>query len=147
MLGHGVCPPSTNGMLAALDLRTGLRVWEQRIPSRLTPWVAGDFLFILGTDDRLAALSAAGGQVKWITPLEPENEADEDEVPPGLHGPYLINGQLMVIDPAGYLLLIDPQNGKLIDRRDFISGVTVSPAFADGGMYVVDQDAVLHFIK
>lgn len=143
-LAYGV---STNGMLAALDLRTGLRVWEQRIPSRLTPWVADSFLFVLGSDDRLVALSSRAGQVKWITPLEPEEKADEDRAPPGLHGPYLINGQLLVIDPAGYVLLIDPENGKQIDRRDFVEGVTVAPAFADGGLYVLDQNAVLHFIK
>jgi outer membrane protein assembly factor BamB len=137
---------STNGLLAALDLRTGLRVWEQKLASSQTPWVTPDFLFMLGADRRLTALSTRGGEVKWTTRLEAE-EQDEDEAPLPLHGPYLVNGQLLVIDPAGFAILVDPKDGKVIDRRDFVAGVTASPAFADGGLYVLDQDSVLHFVK
>ena len=147
--GRFVYSISTNGLLAALDLRTGLRVWEQRLPSSQTPWATEDFLFVLGSDGKLAALSSRDGLVKWVTPLGSQDADEDEEADPraALHGPYLINGQLLVIDPAGEALLVDPDSGKLIDRRDFVSGVTTAPAFADGGMYVLDQDATLHFVK
>jgi outer membrane protein assembly factor BamB len=145
--GRFVYSISTNGLLAALDLRTGLRVWEQRLPSSQTPWITEDFLFVLGSDRELAALSSRNGLVKWVTSLGEADEDEEDDPQAAMHGPYLINGQLLIIDPAGKALLIDPDSGKLIDRRDFVSGVTTAPAFADGGMYVLDQDATLHFVK
>lgn len=148
MAGGLVFSISTNGLLAALDQRTGLRVWEQRFASSQTPWAAGDFLFVLGSDERLVAFAAGSGQVKWITRLRKNSEKiDKDETLPPLHGPYMINGQLLVIDPTGRLILVDPNDGKIIDRRDFIEDVTVAPAYADGGIYVLNQASELHYIK
>jgi outer membrane protein assembly factor BamB len=148
--GRQVFSVSTNGLLAALDLRTGLRIWEQRLPTSQTPWVTEDFLFVLGSDHRLVALSAKNGLIKWITPLTPLDEQEEDDEEDGraaLHGPYLINGQLLVISPEGEAILVDPETGKIIDRRDFMEGVSTSPAFADGGLYVLTRDATLAFVK
>ncbi|MBY0355894.1 MAG: PQQ-binding-like beta-propeller repeat protein [Rickettsiales bacterium] len=144
--GRFVFSISTNGLLAAMDVRNGLRVWESRFGSSFTPWASGGYLYVLDTDHRVISLAAESGKIKWITPLL-DAETDRDEGAAEIHGPYLVNGQLLLIDPLGALFIVDPANGKLIDQRDFVAGVSAPPAFADGGLYVIDKDAHLHFIK
>ena len=47
---------SLGGLLLSLDLRTGRRLWEREIATGDTPWVAGDWLFLLTTEQQLAAI-------------------------------------------------------------------------------------------
>jgi len=44
---------SHSGRLAAIDLRTGQRVWETELAGTQTPWPAGDQLYVVTLDARL----------------------------------------------------------------------------------------------
>ena len=56
---------SLGGLLLSLDLRSGRRLWEREIATGDTPWVAGDWLFLLSTAGQLAAIGRANGGVAW----------------------------------------------------------------------------------
>ena len=43
---------SHSGRMAAIDLRSGDRVWEQQIASSHGPWVVGDYVFVLANDNQ-----------------------------------------------------------------------------------------------
>ena len=60
---------SHSGRLIALKLKTGRRLWELPISSRVMPWVAGDYLYIVSTGRQLICLTKRDGRVKWITNL------------------------------------------------------------------------------
>jgi outer membrane protein assembly factor BamB len=137
---------SVSGMLAANDTRTGLRVWEQQIAPVDTPWVSGDFLYVITQNDRLAALYRPDGRIKWISDISRE-EYDEEEIVPTLQGPFMLNGQLIVIDPLGAISIFQPLDGSLIDRRDFPEGILAPPAFIDGVMYAITRDSTLLQIR
>ncbi len=129
---------SLNGILAANDLTSGLRIWEQPIASHSMPWVSGDFLFIVTTSRQLVCIYRRDGRIKWVSDLP----ASDD--PETLSGPYLINNLAVVLGSSGVYYAFDPLSGAVQGTRDFISGSISAPAFADGMMLIIDQSATLH---
>ena len=61
--GGVVYAASHSGVLAAIDLRTGQRIWARAFASTQTPWVAGDVLYAVSVDGELAAFDRATGNV------------------------------------------------------------------------------------
>src|SRR5208282_3650949 len=57
------------GLLVSLDLRSGRRLWEREIASGQTPWLAGDWLFVLTTDQVMVAVNRQDGAIAWLTQL------------------------------------------------------------------------------
>ena len=57
------------GRMVALELITGQRIWELNIAGISTPWVAGDWVFVVTDDAKLIAHRAATGKVRWINQL------------------------------------------------------------------------------
>ena len=137
---HMVFTVGLNGLLAANDITSGLRIWEQPVSSASTPWVSGDFLYILSTDRQLICLYRRDGRIKWVTPL-PESD---DDTPQILQGPYLMDGLLHVIASDGTDYRFSPVDGTLHDRKTSFPGAISAPAFARGKMYYTDQDAALY---
>ncbi|MFN3519467.1 MAG: PQQ-binding-like beta-propeller repeat protein, partial [Sphingomonas sp.] len=58
------------GRMVAVEIATGQRLWEQNFASITTPWLAGEWLFIVTDDARLVCLSRANGKVRWINQLQ-----------------------------------------------------------------------------
>ncbi|NWM55001.1 PQQ-binding-like beta-propeller repeat protein, partial [Escherichia coli] len=58
------------GRMVAMDIATGNRMWEQNIAGISTPWVAGEWLFVVTDDARLLCLSRTSGKVRWISQLK-----------------------------------------------------------------------------
>lgn len=129
---------SQNGLLAANDLTSGLRIWEQPVPSHSTPWVSGDFLFVATTAQQVVCVYRRDGRIKWVSDLP---EADDTE---SLSGPYLINKLVVVLGSSGEYYALDPATGKLAGTRDFVSGHISAAAFAGGMMFLSDQSATLY---
>ncbi len=46
------------GLLLATDLRSGRRLWEREVSGQDSPWVAGEWLFIVSADQQIAADAA-----------------------------------------------------------------------------------------
>ena len=44
---------SHSGRMAAIDLRTGERIWDRDITGVETPWVSGDFIYVVTTQAEL----------------------------------------------------------------------------------------------
>ncbi len=57
------------GLMLALDLRSGRRIWERDIGGQYTPWIAGDWIFVLTQEQELFCLSRADGRVRWRSQL------------------------------------------------------------------------------
>jgi outer membrane protein assembly factor BamB len=52
------------GQMAAIDARRGIRRWDIDIASTETPWVAGDFIYLLTTRGEVVALLRADGRIR-----------------------------------------------------------------------------------
>ena len=134
---------SYGGLLVSIDLRSGRRIWDKEIASLDSPWVAGDFLYVLSTDGELICLSRKSGRVYWVRGL-PRYEDPEDRE--GLiiwTGPILTKNRLIVAGSYGEALAISPYTGSIMGRQDLPDGVSVPPVAASGSVYFLSDDAEL----
>lgn len=117
-----------NTPLMAIDIRTGVKLWQKEIASAHQPWVAGRFLFVLTTDNDLVALDKTNGKIVWTTiiPLE-----DESRIGIFTSGPILANDALLVASSDGKLYSVSPYNGRIMGVADIDEGVETSPILAN----------------
>lgn len=130
-------------LMAAIDLRTGRRVWERQIGSHQTPWIAGDFLFVITSDNELIVLEAKSGAIKWVTPLQRWVDEDDREEPVVWSGPVLASDRLIIASSHGWALSVSPYTGEVLGREQMPDGVTIAPVVADNTLYFLTDDASL----
>ena len=59
---------SMGGLLVCNDVPTGRRVWERQVAGEDTPYIAGDWMFIISAQQEIAAINISNGRISWITP-------------------------------------------------------------------------------
>jgi outer membrane protein assembly factor BamB len=134
---------SHGDMLAAIDLRTGQRIWDKPIGGLESPWVAGDYVFLLTNDWELICLARNTGRVFWVRPL-PRWEDEEDKEDAIIWtGPILASDRLIVAGSHGEALAVSPYDGRILGRQELPDGVSVAPIVANGTVYVLTNDASL----
>ncbi|MEO3433653.1 PQQ-binding-like beta-propeller repeat protein [Inquilinus sp. CAU 1745] len=134
---------SHSGRTAGIDLRTGVRVWEQPVGGIQMPWVAGDFIFLISNDSELVALSRETGQVRWVTSLPRWNDPEDRTDAIVWTGPVLAGGRLIVASSEGSLIQIDPADGTILAESELRDGTTLPPVVAGGTLYILGQNGDL----
>ena len=130
------------GQIAAVDLRTGQRVWERSIGGSQTPWVAGRFLFVVAGSADVAAIGRDNGKIKWVTPLT--QYFDEKRRRPELWaGPVLAGDRLLVAGTTGDLLAVSPYTGEILGKLDVRGPVRLAPIVANRTIYVLTESGRL----
>ena len=134
---------SNAGVLVSIDLRTGRRVWDKEVIGIESPWVAGNYLYLLTTESEIAALSRDDGKVYWVRGL-PRHEDPEDRKEPIIWtGPILASDRLIVAGSNQEALAISPYTGRILGVIDMPDAVTVAPVVANGSVYFLADDAKL----
>lgn len=132
------------GRMAAIDLRSGARVWERPVGSVHMPWVAGDYLFVTGLNAELVAMSRRDGRVRWVHRLPPFEDMEDREDPIQYTGPVLVGDRLLLGSSDGFVYAISPYTGELLGHIEVGDAVYVPPLVADGTVYVLSDDGTLH---
>lgn len=135
------------GRMAAIDLRTGARVWERPVGSVHMPWVAGDYLFVSGLNGEVVAMSRRDGRVRWVHRLPPFEDMVDREDPIQYTGPVLVGDRLLVASSDGFVYALSPYTGELLGNIEVGDSVYVSPTVADGSVYVLTNDGNLHAFR
>jgi outer membrane protein assembly factor BamB len=131
------------GLMVSIDLRSGRRLWEREVASAETPWLAGDWLFVLATDGHLAAITRADGTVAWVSQL-PRFEDEEDQKHPiRWTGPVLAGNRLIVASSNAKLLAVSPTDGKTLTDQEIPGAAPLAPSVAGGTVFLVTNDATL----
>ena len=134
---------SHGGLMAAIDLRTGRRLWDKEIGGLESPWVAGNYLFAISNDEELLCLGRKDGRIHWVQAL-PRWEDEEDKEGPILWtGPILASDRLIVAGSAGEALALSPYSGQILGKEEMPDGVSIAPIVADGTVYFLSDDAEL----
>jgi outer membrane protein assembly factor BamB len=134
---------SQSGLMVAIDLRTGDRVWEQEVGSTHAPWAAGDFVYVLNNDNELICLTRQDGKVRWVRELPRwANEAKKKDALRWT-GPVLAGNRIIVIASDGEALSISPYTGDPLGRMEFPDSVYVAPVLAAKTLYVITDEADL----
>jgi outer membrane protein assembly factor BamB len=138
--GGLVFASSQSGTFAAVEMRTGVRVWDKPIASVQSPWVAGNYVYVVSTGGELVALDTKTGGVKWTRQLPAyKNERKKKDLITWT-GPVMVGGRLVLASSDGRLEIVSPQDGTTISTRNIRSEIYVSPAISNGTIYYYTND-------
>ncbi len=138
---------SHSGVIAAIDERTGQRIWARPMESIQTPLVAGDFLFAVTIDSELVCLDGATGGVKWVKRLRQYRDEDDRKGRVAWTGPLLVGGKLVLFSSLGEALTADPTTGEVFARAELSGPVFTPPVAAGGLIYVVTDKGHLYALN
>lgn len=132
------------GRMVALELISGQRMWELSIAGISTPWVAGDWAFVVTDDAKLIAVARRTGKVRWINQLPRFEKEKSKKGQISYVGPILAGNRLIVAGSNGVLINVDPVNGSFQSQTSVGAAVRLQPAVANSTLYVLDEDGRLH---
>lgn len=118
-----------NNVLMAIDLRTGIPIWEREVSSVNQPWVVGNYLYVLSNDADLAAFDKKSGKIIWATRI-PLGEDVSAKSGVYLSGPVLTGYRLIVASSNGQAFAISPFSGQILGYIELDDGVVVPPVVA-----------------
>ena len=134
---------SHSGRIVAIDLRSGARIWERTIGGVDTPWVAGEFIFVLSNDNELYCLTREGGRVRWVQPLPRFENPEKKKDPIRWSGPVLAGDRLIIAGSQGEVMTLSPYTGEPLGRMEVPDGVLMPPVVAKETIYFLTDEADL----
>lgn len=134
---------SVGGKIVALDIATGMRVWQRDIGGTQTPWVAGRHVFVLSSDNQLIALTLEQGGIIWIKALPRYEDPEDKDGAIRWSGPVMADGRLFLAGSNGVLLEVDARNGNIERDIKVKKDVRLSPVIANETLYVLAEDGTL----
>ncbi|MDF0488978.1 PQQ-binding-like beta-propeller repeat protein [Sphingomonas sp. H39-1-10] len=142
------------GRTVAIEIASGQRQWEQNFAGISTPWVAGEWLFLVTDDARLVCLARGTGKVRWIAqlqhyksdkivpddaPKKKKKKKEKHKNPITWYGPVLAGGRLVLTNSLGQIVSAAPETGKVLATINAKQGFTLPPIVAKSTLYVLDQ--------
>ena len=138
----------STGMIAAVDLKTGAPVWEQRVMlpqgrSELdrmvdvdgSPLYSGNIVYAVSYQGRLKAIRASDGAVVWE--IEASSYLDPAEG----------YGQVYVVTDKDIIMAVDQQQGQIVWQQEGLRNRALSSPLAFGNYLVVaDDEGYVHVI-
>src|SRR5215475_1017177 len=134
---------SNSGTIAALELKTGSRLWDTNYGGSQAPWVAGDYVYVLTTDQELLCLTRDAGKVRWVTQLPKYEDPETSSNPILWHGPVLASNRLILTSTASSALAVSPYTGKLLGEIKLPSPTHLPPVVAKGTLFILSDNADL----
>lgn len=134
---------SYSGLMVSIDLRSGRRIWEREIGGIESPWVAGNYIYVLTNDTELVALSRQDGRIHWVQALPRYEDPDDRDDPIIWTGPILVADRLIVAGSNGEALAVSPYTGRFLGRIEMPDGISVAPVVAGGSVYFLSDNAQL----
>jgi outer membrane protein assembly factor BamB len=133
--------------MVALDIVSGQRQWELNLAGISTPWVVGDWIFVVTDEAKLICVARQNGHIRWINQLPQFVKAKSKKGEIDYSGPVLAGGRLIVTGSNGTLIYVDPASGALQSQTNLGAPVSLSPVVANSTLYVLDDRARLHAFR
>jgi len=131
----------SNGRIIVNNIENGFRVWELAISSSLTPLLIGDYMFLLGNDNILFAITLDKGEIVWMKDLKQEYEFEKND---GFISMLMINNKIHFFSSNGSHLVISPEDGEIsnIESNKF-SNISIPPIVVNNNLYVISDKGEL----
>ena len=146
--GNTVYAGNHSGRVVALNINSGERLWTAQHGALDPVWPAGNSVYFVSDLNELIRLDATDGSQIWAVDLpgyepvrRPQRRRDSAYTN---HGPILAGGRLIVASSDGLIRSFDPASGDLIGQTEIRGGATTRPVVANGTLYVVSTNGVLH---
>jgi outer membrane protein assembly factor BamB len=131
------------GRMVAVELNTGQRLWEINIAGIGTPWVAGDWVFVITDQGQLLAVSRANGRVRWMSQLQRWRDQEDERGTLTWRGPVLAGGRLVLVNTLGQIVFASPADGSVQTTLTARAPISLAPVVANNTLYVLDDSGRL----
>ncbi|MEO5971897.1 MAG: PQQ-binding-like beta-propeller repeat protein [Sphingomicrobium sp.] len=145
--GGQVIAVGQGGRMVALELTRGQRLWELNIAGISTPWVVGEWAFVVTDEAKLIAVSRVNGKVKWINQLARYASEKKKTGMISYVGPILAGDRLIVAGSNGVVINVDPLTGSFQSQTNVGARVSLSPVVANSTLYILDDNGKLHAFR
>ena len=139
--GNQVYALGQGGRMIAADLASGQRIWEQNFAGISTPWLAGEWIFVVTDESKLYCLQRSTGKVRWISQLRAfkVEKKKKKKGPLTWYGPVLAGNRLVLTNSLGEVLFVNPADGALGQVIDNKAGFGLGPVVANNTLYTLDE--------
>jgi len=131
------------GRMVALELVTGQRVWEINVAGISTPWVAGEWLFVVNDEAQLLAIARATGKIRWMTQLQRFRDVKDKKGPISWSGPILAGDRLLLANSLGQVTNVSPLDGAVQSTVATGAPITLAPIVAGNTLYILHDNGQL----
>jgi outer membrane protein assembly factor BamB len=131
------------GRMVALELNTGQRIWEINIAGISTPWVAGEWIFVVTDQAQLLALARATGKVKWMTQLPRYRDEKDKKGHISWVGPVLAGDRLILANSRGQITNVSPLDGSIQSTVETKEPISLPIVVAGSSLYVLHDNGQL----
>ena len=135
------------GLLVALDLRSGRRLWEREAGGDEAPAVAGDWLFVLTSEQTLAAIGREDGRVRWTRDLPRYGDPERQRDPILWTGPLLANSRLLLAGSNERMTAVDAATGEVVGTQRLSGAAALPPLAAAGSVFVLTDGGTLQAFR
>lgn len=128
------------GRMVALNLSTGQRLWEQNFAGISTPWVAGEWIFVVTDDAKLICLARGNGKARWIAQLPRFTNVKKNKGNQVTwYGPVLAGNRLVLTNSRGNIVFASPNDGSVTGTIEAKAPFTLPPIVVNSTIYTLDQ--------
>ena len=141
--GGRVYAVGQGGRMVALELVSGQRLWEINIGGISSPWIAGEWIFVVTDDARLLCIARGSGKIRWISQLSRYRNEKSKKGAIAWVGPILAGGRLLVLNSRGEIVSASPETGAVNATIEGGKSYTLPPVVANATLYLLDDDGRL----
>ncbi len=129
------------GRMVSMDLVTGQRIWEINLAGISTPWVVGEWVFVVDDQAKLYCIARSSGKVRWISQLRHYRKDKKANKKGEIHwvGPVLAGERLILANSIGELINVSPADGAIQSTTKLGTGVSLPLIVANSTLYVLDD--------
>jgi len=146
------------GRMVAVELITGQRAWEINIGGLSTPWVVGDWVFVVTDRAQLLAIARSSGRIRWVSQLpafrreerrgEPNRRTGVVRVRPGVdpiywRGPVLAGNRLVLTGSNGDIIFANPVDGAVVQTVRLGTAMSLPPIVSNNTLLILDDEGRL----
>jgi outer membrane protein assembly factor BamB len=131
------------GRMVSIELGTGQRLWEVNLSGISTPWISGEWLFVVTDDARLVCLSRGNGKVRWVSQLQRFEDEKDKKGQITWTGPVLAGERLVLANSQGQLVNVAPGDGKVQSVTKADGPVFLPPVVAGNTLYILTNEGRL----
>ena len=123
----------------AMSLTDGEKIWEIEL-STINPIItAGDYIYLLDTENKLHCIDLTDGTILWTVQLKIQNKKKSLR----WAGPLLTSNQIIIASSEGVILSISPFNGKILGQIDTDHEFITNPILSDKSIFLTTNKGTL----
>jgi len=138
---------SHSGMLVAINLKNGERLWSRQVGGIHMPWIAGNTIFIITNNGQVAAVSRADGRVIWVREMREFKNMKKRKKRIAWAGPILASDRLLLVSSLGNVVQLSPQTGETINEIKLKDSFFIPPVVAGGVAYLISDKAKVYALQ